>query len=173
MSSLNGEVILCDQHVGEPLQLKIFGDEFYARRETQDGYTVVYDSERRCYSYATLAVGRFVSSGIPVYKPAPPGLRRHLKEDAEVRNEKFGQRYARIRPPEEDADVGVMRTLGPDGGLLNGRKLHTGQVRGLTVIVDFDDVLKSRESALPHMLNMHRRVWGTDVGLNRFIARTR
>ncbi len=40
-------------------------------------------------------------------------------------------------------------------------------------IVDFDDVLKSRETALPHMLNMHRRVWGTDVGLNRFIARTR
>ena len=39
-------------------------------------------------------------------------------------------------------------------------------------IVDFDDVLKSRESALPHMLKMHRRVWNTDVGLNRFIART-
>ena len=40
-------------------------------------------------------------------------------------------------------------------------------------IVDFDDVLKSRETAMPHMLNMHRRVWSTDVGLNRFIARTR
>ncbi len=40
-------------------------------------------------------------------------------------------------------------------------------------IVDFDDVLKSRETAMPHMLDMHRRVWGTDVGLNRFIARTR
>ena len=40
-------------------------------------------------------------------------------------------------------------------------------------IVDFDDVLKSRESAMPHMLNMHRRVWSTDVGLNRFIGRTR
>ncbi len=40
-------------------------------------------------------------------------------------------------------------------------------------IVDFDDVLKSRETALPHMLNLHRRVWSTDVGLNRFIARTR
>jgi cytosine/adenosine deaminase-related metal-dependent hydrolase len=40
-------------------------------------------------------------------------------------------------------------------------------------IVDFDDVVKSREAARPHMLNMHHRIWDADVGLNRFIARTR
>ncbi len=140
MSSLNGEVILADQGVGDPLQLRIYGDEFYARRETLDGYTVIYDSQQRRYCYATLAVGRFVSTGIPAYKPAPANLRRHLKEDPEVRNEKFGLRYQRIRPVEEDANTGLTRTLGPDGGLLTGRKLHRGQVRGLTVIVDFDDV---------------------------------
>ncbi len=140
MSSLNGEVILVDQNVGDALQLRIFGDEFYARRETLDGYTVIYDTEQCRYCYATLAVGRFVSTGIPVYKPVPPALRRHLKEDPKVRNEKFGFRYARIRPPEAEAETGLMRTLGPDGGLLTGRKLHKGQVQGLTVLVDFDDV---------------------------------
>lgn len=140
MSSLNGEVILADQSVGDPLQLRIFGDEFYARRETLDGYTVIYDTEQRRYCYATLAVGRFVSTGIPVYKPAPPNLRRHLKEDPEVRNEKFGLRYAQLRPPEDGSETTMMRTLGPDGGLLNGRKLHRGQILGLTIIVDFDDV---------------------------------
>lgn len=140
MSSLNGEVIPADQGIGDPLQLRIFGDEFYARRETLDGYTVIYDSERRYYCYATLAVGRFVSTGVPVHKPAPPGLRKHLKEAPEIRNEKFGQRYARIRPPEPEPDTGRMGTFGPDGGLLDGRKLHEGQIKGLTVIVDFDDV---------------------------------
>lgn len=139
MSSLNGEVVIADQSVGDPLQLRIFGDEFYARRETMDGFTVIYDSERGCYCYATLAAGRFVSTGVPVHKPVPPYLRRHLKEDPEVRNEKFGRRYDRLRPFEDDAD-GRMRTLGPDGGLLSGRKLHKGQIRGLTVIVDFDDI---------------------------------
>ncbi len=147
MSSLNGEVILADQGVGEALQLRIFGDEFYARRETLDGYTVIYDSDQRRYCYANLAVGRFVSTGIPVYKPAPRNLRRHLKEDPEVRNEKFGQRYARIRLPEEDSETMLMRTLGPDGGLLNGRKLHRGQIQGLTVIVDFDDVRTNIDTA--------------------------
>ncbi len=140
MSSLNGEIIVADQSVGDPIQLRVLGDEFYARRETLDGYTVLYDSEQGRYCYATLAVGRFVSTGVPVFKPVPHNLRRHLKEDPGVRNEKFEQRYSRIRPPEEEADTGLMRTFGPDGGLLTGRKLLTGMIKGLTVIVDFDDV---------------------------------
>ena len=140
MSSLNGEVIICDQSLGEPLQLRIFGDEFYSRRETLDGYSVVYDTARRCYCYATLAVGRFVSTGVPTYKLVPRELRRHLKEDPRIRNEKFGQRYAQLRPPEEDGIPGMMRTLGAEGGLLSGRKLHRGPVKGLTIVVNFDDI---------------------------------
>lgn len=138
MSALNGEVIVADQGDAEALQLRFFGDEFYARQETLDGYTVVYDSEQRRYCYALLAAGHFVSSGVPVGKPPPRGLAKHRKEDPAVRNAKFGQRYARLRP--EEAEVVNIRTLGPDGGLLGGRKLHRDEVLGLTVLVDFDDV---------------------------------
>ncbi len=119
MCSLNGEVILCGQGAGDPLQLRVFGDEFYARRETLDGYTVVYDTNISCYCFATLATGRFVSTGVPVHKPAPQIIRRHLKEDPIVRNEKFGKRYDSLRAPEEDSDIGIMRTLGADDGLLS------------------------------------------------------
>lgn len=147
MSSLNGEVIVADQGIGDPIQLRIFGDEFYARRETLDGYTVIYDTEQRRYCYTTLAAGHFVSTGVPVYKPAPRDLRKHLKEDPKVRNEKFGLRYECIRPSEERADTGLMRTFGPDDGLLAGRKLHSGQIRGLTVIVDFDDIRSNISTA--------------------------
>ncbi|MDX1486308.1 MAG: amidohydrolase family protein [Alphaproteobacteria bacterium] len=38
---------------------------------------------------------------------------------------------------------------------------------------DFADVVESRAAALPHLLKAHRRVWESDVGLERFIARTR
>ncbi|MGB0911563.1 MAG: peptidase M6, partial [Nitrospirales bacterium] len=106
MSSLNGEVILADQGIGDPLQLRVYGDEFYARRETLDGYTVIYDNQQRRYCYVDLAAGRLISTGTPTHKPAPRVLRKHLKEDAEVRNEKFGQRYDRLRPVEEDAQIG-------------------------------------------------------------------
>jgi 5-methylthioadenosine/S-adenosylhomocysteine deaminase len=40
-------------------------------------------------------------------------------------------------------------------------------------IHDYDDVVKTRKRALPYMLEAHRRVWSVDVGMNRFIGRTR
>jgi len=146
MSVLIGEVKVCGQHRGGDVQLRIFGDEFYARYETLDGYTVVYDKIVGSYCYAIMAAGRFVSSGVPIGKPLPAGLAKHLKESPEVRNERFEQKYKLFRPVEVDPDSARMGTLGPDDGLLTGRKLHQGTVRGLTILVDFDDV----ESQIPH-----------------------
>ena len=40
-------------------------------------------------------------------------------------------------------------------------------------IADYDRVVESRKRALPYMLEAHRRVWQADVGINRFISRTR
>ena len=40
-------------------------------------------------------------------------------------------------------------------------------------IADYDEIARSREAALPHMRAVHRKVWETDVGLERFVARTR
>ena len=154
MSSLNSEVITCDQHSDSPVQLRAYGDEFYARYETLDGYTVVYDTDRGCYCYATLAAGRFVSSGVPTHKPTPAGLARHLKENPEVRNEKFGRRYEQLRPREPEADSSASRTLGPDVGLLEGRKLSQGDIRGLTIMVDFADITTNIDKAdVEEMLN--------------------
>ncbi len=154
MSALIGETIACDQRTGDEVQLRIFGDEFYARYETLDGYTVVFDKGYGCYCYALLAAGRFVSSGVPIGKPLPNGLRKHLKEEPGLRNEKFEQNYNRLRPREIDPDSSATFTLGPDDGLLSGRKLHQGTVRGLTIIVDFDDITTSISSqAVDEMFN--------------------
>jgi len=38
---------------------------------------------------------------------------------------------------------------------------------------DYEAVVQSRKRALPYMLEAHRRVWQADVGMNRFIPRTR
>ena len=40
-------------------------------------------------------------------------------------------------------------------------------------IKDYDEVVRSRKAALPYMLDAHRRMWETDIGMNRFIGRTR
>ena len=40
-------------------------------------------------------------------------------------------------------------------------------------IADYDAIVESRKRALPFMLDAHRKVWATDIGMNRFIGRTR
>ena len=40
-------------------------------------------------------------------------------------------------------------------------------------IADYDAVVESRKRALPYMMEAHRRVWETDIGIDRFINRTR
>ena len=40
-------------------------------------------------------------------------------------------------------------------------------------IADYDAVVESRRRALPYMLDAHRRVWETDIGIDRFINRAR
>ena len=154
MSVLIGDTIVCGQHTGGDIQLNIFGDEFYARYETLDGYTVVFDKDHGCYCYALLASGRFVSSGVPIGKLLPDGLRKHLKEEPAVYNEKFELNYNRLRPREAAPDSSATRTIGPDDGLLEGRKLHQGTIRGLTIIVDFDDVTTNiSRAAVEDMFN--------------------
>lgn len=38
---------------------------------------------------------------------------------------------------------------------------------------EYEAVVKSRKAALPHMLAAHRRIWAENIGLDRFIQRTR
>lgn len=140
MSAIFGERLLLPQEQGDRVELIVFGDEFYARYETPGGHTVVYDEDLGRFCYAQRAAGRLVSLGVPVEKPPPPGLPTHLKEDPHVRNAAFGRRYADLRPRESMAELSVVRTFGLNNGLLEGRRVSQGQVRGLTVLVDFPDM---------------------------------
>ncbi len=46
-----------------------------------------------------------------------------------------------------------------------------GLMRGFSS--DYEEVVRRRESALPHMIEAHMRTWQDDVGLQRFLGRTR
>jgi hypothetical protein len=40
-------------------------------------------------------------------------------------------------------------------------------------IADYDAMVEARKRALPYMLEAHRRMWEPDIGMDRFIRRTR
>ena len=141
MSAIRGEKLRLGQSNGPDITLVVFGDEFYARYESEDGFAAVYDIEKGLYCYAVVIDGEFVSSGVPLQDHPPSGLRRHLRESDMVRKAKFERRFALMTPPVlAGGNAPTMKTLGPDNGLLEGPKIHQGAVVGLTVLVEFQDI---------------------------------
>jgi M6 family metalloprotease-like protein len=155
MSAIFGETLTFGQKNGPDVQLVVFGDEYYARHETKDGYTVVYDTDLGLFCYALVINDRFVSSGVPLTKDAPPGVRRHLEEPEPVRQERHqARRRASLPPPASHPLSATLRTLGPNQGLLEGRRLSVGNVRGLTILVQFQDIASTvSQSDVAEMLN--------------------
>jgi M6 family metalloprotease-like protein len=141
MSSIFAEKLFFPQENGNEVELLVSGDEFYSRYETADGYTVVYDSELGVFCYAIKIHGHLVSSRITMKKKPPKRIKRHLREDPKIRREKFESRFALMQPkPSPVLPFDTIRTFGPNKGLLNGRQVSSGKVRGLTILVEFADV---------------------------------
>lgn len=147
MSAIFGEVLVFPQG-DEEVKLRVFGDEFYARYETQDGYSALYDETLGKYCYADLHNGRFVSTGKEVTGPVPAGITPHLKEELSVQSSKHNSRLHELHPVKIDPRINrssrptnePSRTFGPNNGLLEGMVITQGDVLGLTVLVEFADV---------------------------------
>jgi len=155
MSVIFGETLTFGQKNGPDVSLKVFGDEHYARYETLSGYTVVYDEDAGQFCYARLAAGVFRSTGVAVTNLPPAGLPRHLRESTVASQAKTEARRARRSAiAKSRVNEDVVRTLGPNQGLLEGRQLSSGPVRGLTILVNFQDVTSTVTRAdVDDMLN--------------------
>lgn len=154
MSAIFGELLNFPQERGPEVRLRVFGDEHYARYEDSNGYTVVYDQSKGQYCYAELAGNHFVSTGVPLDQPPPPRLVRHLQESLAAKRAKAEGRRLMHHPPEAAALEEVVRTFGPNQGLLAGRQLSIGRARGLTILVNFRDVTSTTTAAdVTEMLN--------------------
>ena len=57
MSAIFGEILNFGQQNGPDIQLKVFGDEYYAQYENLHGYAAIYDDELGRFCYARLASG--------------------------------------------------------------------------------------------------------------------
>jgi hypothetical protein len=98
MTAIIGENLTFEQENGPEVELVVYGDEFYARYETGDGYSVVYDYRRGLFCYALLIDGELVSSGVSLEESRPAGLKKHLEEADEVRAAKIEARVSRHLP---------------------------------------------------------------------------
>src|SRR5690606_6477220 len=154
VSAIFGEFLTFPQENGPDIRLRVFGDEHYARYENEDGYSVVYDDEIGMFCYAAMIANRFVSTKVPCHQPPPPGIVRHLQESVKVRQAVAEERMMRHLPAGMEHAEEIVRTFGPNQGLLAGRNLSIGSVRGLTILVNFQDVTSSTSAGdVTEMLN--------------------
>ena len=108
MTAIFGERLTFGQERGPEVELRVWGDEYYARYETPEGYSAIYDDAQGVFTYARLEDGRFVSTGVSIAEPPPSGLTPHAEEADAVRATKAAGRRAAMHPP---ADGGA-----PPGG---------------------------------------------------------
>jgi M6 family metalloprotease-like protein len=147
MSAIFGEILTFPQENGPDVRLRVFGDEHYARYETEDGFTAIYDTALGLWCYAALPGNRLVSTGVSIDQPPPPGIVRHLQESAAVKRAIVEERELTRRPPGAIGFDQVVRTFGPNQGLLEGRQLSVGVRRGLTILVNFQDISSTTTAA--------------------------
>ncbi len=131
---IRGEVRQITQPDGSPVELRVWGDEFYTVAEALDGYTVVRDPKTRFVCYARLAPDgdRLVSTGVPAgtADPARLGLVPKLRIDPAAAR-------ALVRASRQDAETRL--GYGPYGLRDRSRATSTGDVVGICLLVDFSD----------------------------------
>lgn len=143
------------QPTGEVLNLRVFGDDYYGRTETTDGYTVVYDSTDGAYHYAGIASdgSALIPSGPKVSGKAPANLTKRLDLSKEVISKLWKQRNAlingerlkrwnervdaakKLRAASKLADPEVRSTL--SASLKAKAAPVVGDKKGLTILVQF------------------------------------
>lgn len=153
MSGIYGELLNFPQENGPDVRLRVFGSSHYSRYEDMEGYTVVYDESLGFFCYAVVPENRLVSSGVKLDERPPAGIVRHLEESNTVVTAVIEEHLSR-GTAEARSMHSVDRTFGPNKGLLNGRQLSIGAVRGLTILVNFADVTSTTTAAdVEHMTN--------------------
>ncbi|MCX7725742.1 MAG: M6 family metalloprotease domain-containing protein, partial [Chitinispirillaceae bacterium] len=151
----NGEIFELEQPDGSSVQVRVWGDEFYQRVESLEGYTLIRDKNGWiCYAKLSPDSSEFISTGI-IYRntldsnefnkkgePLPP---KHIKLPRKYRLKKHQSiRKALLKDSSEISPApSGDDTTGGTINLLPGVTPVTGNFVGLTILVDFSDKEKT------------------------------
>lgn len=157
-----GEVFSFKQPDNTFVDVKIWGDEYYQRAEGLDGYTLCYDRSTNWICYAELdSTGTdFVSTGIKYNGKL--GLRgtafksRNLKKGLKLKRESV---FKKVSEKQKTLFLGgtpgYLNSYPVGNTPVNQYTVSEGNVKGLTILVDFYDCRKSFEvDEISDMLNL-------------------
>ncbi len=154
-----GKIFQFKQPDNTSMDAKVFGDEYYQRVESLDGYTLCRDSSGWiCYAVLSADGSDFVSSGV-IYRSGEDQsnaitskkLQKHLKLDKKHILDKV-QKKRQILNPAAMAGDGVTTM---DTAVTPLAAPITGSVRGLALLINFPDQTSSiSKTDIDNMLNL-------------------
>ena len=131
------------QPSGEKLRVHLEGNDYYAEQRTDDGSLVVYDSVKKGFCYATVnaAGDELVSTGVLASNASKRSLNAPGKKQEgltpEARAKKAKEKFEQMNhKPVDSARKSASIAASAPQALVP----ITGQVKGLTVLIDFPDV---------------------------------
>ena len=141
----NGDIFKLKQPDGSYVEVKVWGDEFYQRVESLDGYTLVRNPQTRWICYAELSVDKseltptdIVYSGAPVPTKGSLedqimelGIPTHLKLKRESILQKVEQARQELFGKQPDMTLQTQADVASTHA--------TGSILGLTLLIDFPD----------------------------------
>lgn len=127
---------------GEKLRVHLDGNDYYAEQRTDDGSLVVYDAKKKglCYAEVNAAGDDLVSTGVLATNAKLRSFATANKQQqglgAEARARKAKEKYQQMhgKAPESAAKTVAAMAASPSLAAVSG------QVKGLTVIIDFPDL---------------------------------
>lgn len=163
-----GDTMSVKQPDGSIVQVKVFGDEFYRRIESLDGYTLVKDKNTNwiCYAELTEDSSDFISTGeayskksnnkaakTPLSRTKEKKLKKNLKISHKARKAIIEERK-RILPQFNDAgtedDIQNSISYAPTASAAP----NIGTITGITILIDFpDDTATVSIEEIDNMLN--------------------
>ena len=138
---------------GQVLMVRVFGDDYYARTETIDGYTLVFANNTYYYAKLSPDGKALISTGILATTPAPAGLVKHLNlpneeilaiskanhdKFSDASDKRWAKRVEAVRKIRESANGGGLTKEEAAQAKINAAPI-TGAKLGLTIIVEFPD----------------------------------
>jgi M6 family metalloprotease-like protein len=131
---------------GEKLRVHLDGNDYYAEQRTDDGSLVVYDAAKKGFCYATLnaAGDELVSTGVLATNAKVRSLgggvvKKQEGLSPEARARKAKEKFEKVNNRSLDS-ARKSATVAASSPQSLAAAAVTGQVKGLTVIIDFPDV---------------------------------
>jgi len=158
---VDGEKIVLEQPDGKSIIAYIYGDEYYRRIETEEGYTIVLNEKTGYIEFAVKKEGWLIPSGLVVGRIRTQRLERFkIQKHLSDRAERIAE-LRRTKPEIFHDSAARTAAIGPEGQI----QALTGTKKVFLVCVDFQSesfppTQWSTGTYSPN--NFHNRIFSTD-----------